>query len=279
MEAANITENAAENLVAGEKAARHAVALKPNSPDALMALGGALTEQGRNLEALQGPAAGCGSRSQLRNRLGPDRSISITTPDCSTWPKNAYDRSVDLNPHHDSHSLDARPHASLSGTRRRNPNRKCGVILAANPDQFKALAYLGEFLYYQGKYDEAEKAADAAPSNWARQRRRSASRAGRVSLCLARSARQDRSRRVPYKPDQYVDGDGAYWMGGVYAMLGEKQQALTWLRRAVALGNHNYPWFQRDKNYTSLRNDPEYQKIMEEVRDHLDEYRKAIGSD
>src|SRR5499427_878072 len=49
MEAANIATNAAENLDASEKAARQAIALKPNSPDALMALGGTLTEKGRNL--------------------------------------------------------------------------------------------------------------------------------------------------------------------------------------------------------------------------------------
>ena len=61
-------------------------------------------------------------------------------------------------------------------------------------------------------------------------------------------------------------------------MLGEKKQAIAWLRRAVTLGNHNYPWFQRDKNYNNLRNDPEYQKIMEEVRDHLEQYRKAVAA-
>jgi hypothetical protein len=53
------------------------------------------------------------------------------------------------------------------------------------------------------------------------------------------------------KPEQFVDGDGAYWIGGVYAMLGDKKQALAWLRRAVALGNHNDPWFQRDKTTTT----------------------------
>ena len=29
-------------------------------------------------------------------------------------------------------------------------------VLANNPDQFKAMAYLGEFLYFQGKVAEAE---------------------------------------------------------------------------------------------------------------------------
>jgi len=78
-------------------------------------------------------------------------------------------------------------------------------------------------------------------------------------------------------PGQVFDGDRAYWNAGIYALLGNRDQAITWLRRAVALGNHNYPWFQRDKNFNSLRNDPEYQRIMEDVRGHLAEYRQAVG--
>ena len=70
------------------------------------------------------------------------------------------------------------------------------------------------------------------------------------------------------RPADEIDGDGAYWTGGIYALLGEKEHALAWLRRAVEVGNHNYPWFQRDKNYDKLRGDAEYQHIMEEVRRH-----------
>jgi len=37
-----------------------------------------------------------------------------------------------------------------------------------------------------------------------------------------------------------------------YALLGEKEQALARVRQAVELGvelgNHDYPWFERDKN-------------------------------
>lgn len=35
-------------------------------------------------------------------------------------------------------------------------------LVAANPDQFKALAYLGMMLYYEGKLDEAESELDRA---------------------------------------------------------------------------------------------------------------------
>ena len=61
-------------------------------------------------------------------------------------------------------------------------------------------------------------------------------------------------------------------------MLGDKPQALVWLRRAVEQGNHNYPWFQRDKNFEALRNDPEYQRIMSEVRQKWEQYRQLFGA-
>ncbi|HWZ84033.1 MAG TPA: protein kinase [Terriglobales bacterium] len=277
MEAANMPANAADNLSAGEKAARRAVALKPNSPDALLALGGALTEQGRNLEALKA----------LR------QAVALAPNSETAWDllgylyhytglldlaENAYDRSVDLNPttirihwmHARMHLFQGRPEESEEEMRR---------LLSVNPDHFKALAYLGEFLYYQGKYDEAEKALSRAVELG----RGSGDEAPPILAAFLYASRGQRDKIDPIvfsrKPDQYVDGDGAYWIGGIYAMLGEKKQALAWLRRAVTLGNHNYPWFQRDKNYNNLRNDPEYQKIMEEVRDHIEEYRKAVAAD
>jgi Flp pilus assembly protein TadD len=81
MEAANISENAAQNIALGEKAARRAVALKPNSADALIALGGALTEQGHNLEALKALRQAVAIAPTPRPP-GICWDISITTQEC-----------------------------------------------------------------------------------------------------------------------------------------------------------------------------------------------------
>ncbi len=62
-----------------------------------------------------------------------------------------------------------------------------------------------------------------------------------------------------------TDHDVAYWLASAYAMEGERDDALKWLRRAIALGNENKPWFERDKNWDSLRGDPEYQKIVSSI--------------
>ncbi|HSQ25162.1 MAG TPA: protein kinase [Pyrinomonadaceae bacterium] len=62
-----------------------------------------------------------------------------------------------------------------------------------------------------------------------------------------------------------TDHDVAYWLASAYAMEGERDEALKWLRRAIELGNENKPWFERDKNWDSLREDPEYQKIISSI--------------
>jgi serine/threonine-protein kinase len=73
-----------------------------------------------------------------------------------------------------------------------------------------------------------------------------------------------------------VDGDVAEWIGAIHALLGEKESALAWLRRAVQLGNHNYPWFQRDKNWDKLRGDPEFQRILQVVESYWKKYQELV---
>ena len=63
-----------------------------------------------------------------------------------------------------------------------------------------------------------------------------------------------------------TDHDAAYWLASAYAMEGERDEALKWLRRAIELGNENRTWFERDKNWNSLRNDPEYQQILDSIK-------------
>jgi serine/threonine protein kinase/tetratricopeptide (TPR) repeat protein len=59
-----------------------------------------------------------------------------------------------------------------------------------------------------------------------------------------------------------TDHDVAYWLASAYALEGEREEAFKWLRRAIALGNENKPWFERDQNWDSLRGDPQYQEIV-----------------
>ncbi|MGA2647742.1 MAG: hypothetical protein ABSF15_23825 [Candidatus Sulfotelmatobacter sp.] len=148
--------------------------------------------------------------------------------------------------------------------------------MATNPDQFKALAHLGMMLYYEGKLDEAESELDRAvvlghdsEDDTAREF---------VAFLYASRGRREKidALLLQYRPAQIIDGDQAYWLGGIHALLGNRQSALAWLKRTVALGDVNYPWFERDKNYDSVQADPEYQTVMAGVRRRWEAYKKEF---
>lgn len=102
-----------------------------------------------------------------------------------------------------------------------------------------------------------------------------------VIAAILHAARGERDKIDPrifsLKPEEIVDGDLAEWIGAVYAQLGQKEQALACLRQAVRRGNHNYPWFQRDKSWDSLRSQPEFSRIMSEVEGYWRRYTELFG--
>ena len=63
-----------------------------------------------------------------------------------------------------------------------------------------------------------------------------------------------------------TDHDVSYWLASAYAMEGERDEALKWLRRAIALGNENKPWFEKNSDWDSLRDDPEFQEIIGSIK-------------
>src|SRR6185295_6167350 len=59
-----------------------------------------------------------------------------------------------------------------------------------------------------------------------------------------------------------ADHDMAYWVGSTYALLGEKDLAFKWLNKAIRLGNQNRPYFEKDTNLDSLRDDERWKELM-----------------
>ena len=276
-ESANVVKNGAQNLADGEKAARRALELKPDSLEGLNSLGALLTESGRNIEAIQ----------TLR------RALALAPNSDSAWDgigyayhyaglddaaEKAYRRSAELNPTTTRiHWMHAR--MLLYVGRAHDAEQEMRQALAENPNQFKAIAFLGDFLYYQGKFDEAETVLRRAVELGRNQDDNSA----QVIAAFLYASRGQRDKIDPkilaIRRADVIDGDMAYWVGGIHSLLGDKEESLAWLHHAVKLGNHNYPWFQKDKNYDKLRGDPEFQRIVEEARQHWEQYRQAFGDD
>ena len=276
LESSNVIANGAQNLAKGEKAARRALELKPNSLEGILSLGAILTEAGRNMEAIQTlrPATTLAPNSEwVWDQLG----YVYHYAGLDDAAEKAYRRSVELNPTTTRiHWMHGR--MLLYVGRAPEAEQEMRQALAENPNHFKAMAFLGKFLYYQGKLDEAEpvlsRAVELAHNN--------GDNSAQVMAAFLYASRGQRDKIDPKilesRPTDVIDGDLAYWTGGIHALLGEREEALAWLRRAVEVGNHNYPWFQKDKNYDSLRGDPEYQRIMQEVRQHWEQYKQIFGA-
>ncbi|HEY0003983.1 MAG TPA: protein kinase [Pyrinomonadaceae bacterium] len=62
-----------------------------------------------------------------------------------------------------------------------------------------------------------------------------------------------------------VDPDIAYGLASAYAVEGETSAAFEWLDRAIALGNENRAWFERDPNWASLRDSARFSELMQKI--------------
>jgi serine/threonine protein kinase/tetratricopeptide (TPR) repeat protein len=275
LEATNFQENGARNLALAEQAARKAVDLSPHSLATNMALASVYAQQGKNADGIQvaREATTLGPNSQLAWRL---LGYVYHYAGLIDQAEAAFRRSRDLDP------VSPVAYWLLGQTllyqgKAHEAELEVRQALERYPDQYKLLAYLGDFLYYQGKTEEAEQVLDRAVQLGGP----NSEDVAMIFLALVHASRGERDRIDPrlfrYKPDEVVDGDTAEWTGAMYALLGDKQAALVWLRRAVQLGDHNYPWYQRDKNWDKLRGDPEFQRIMLEVEDYWKRYTELFG--
>jgi eukaryotic-like serine/threonine-protein kinase len=274
LQGANFFDNAEANIKTSEDAAQNALKINPDSPEALTSLAGAYSEEGREAEAIRmsrKAAAIAPNDENVWQMLG----YSYYYAGLNELAQQAYGRILQLNPTLlQPHWMHARMLLYMGRTD--EAEQELRQLVATHPDQFKALAYFAAALYYQGKLDEAEPVFERA----IRLAGNSSDPAAQELAAFLYASRGQRQKIDPtifqYRPEQIIDGDSAYWTGGIYALLGEKQAALAWLKRTAELGDVNYPWFQRDKNYDNLRSDPQYQAIMAGIRDRWQAYKNEF---
>jgi serine/threonine-protein kinase len=59
-----------------------------------------------------------------------------------------------------------------------------------------------------------------------------------------------------------ADGEMAYRLATYFALDDNPTEALHWLRRAIYLGDENYPWFVRNPAWKKLRNNGDLTTIL-----------------
>ncbi|HTV09070.1 MAG TPA: protein kinase [Candidatus Aquilonibacter sp.] len=90
-----------------------------------------------------------------------------------------------------------------------------------------------------------------------------------IAMCYVQLG--DRARAATFITEEVLaaaeaDSEMAYRLATYFAVEEDAAEALHWLRRAIYLGNENYPWFSKNPAWRSLSENADYQRILEDLK-------------
>lgn len=90
-----------------------------------------------------------------------------------------------------------------------------------------------------------------------------------IALCYVQLG--DREKAASFIIDETLaaaeaDSEMAYRLATYFALEGDESEALHWLRRAIYLGNENYPWFSKNPAWRRLQGHTDFERILEDLK-------------
>jgi serine/threonine-protein kinase len=90
-----------------------------------------------------------------------------------------------------------------------------------------------------------------------------------LALCYVQAGHREQAAAL-LKDDTLAaaeaDSEMAYRLATYFAVEGDSSEALHWLRRAIYLGNENYPWFQKNPAWNNLRTNSDFERILDDLK-------------
>ena len=98
-----------------------------------------------------------------------------------------------------------------------------------------------------------------------------------IALCYVQLG--DRDKAATFIVDETLsaaeaDSEMAYRLATYFAVEGDESEALHWLRRAIYLGNENYPWFSKNPAWRNLQGHADFERILEDLNKSYRRNRK-----
>jgi eukaryotic-like serine/threonine-protein kinase len=90
-----------------------------------------------------------------------------------------------------------------------------------------------------------------------------------LAMCYAMKGDRDRAASLIEEDSMAAaeaDSEMAYRLATYFAVDGDESEALHWLRRAIYLGNENYPWFAKNPAWSRLRGHGDFERILEDLK-------------
>ncbi len=90
-----------------------------------------------------------------------------------------------------------------------------------------------------------------------------------IALCYVQLGERDKA--ATFIVDETLsaaeaDSEMAYRLATYFALEGDESEALHWLRRAIYLGNENYPWFSINPAWRKLGGHADFERILEDLK-------------
>jgi serine/threonine-protein kinase len=90
-----------------------------------------------------------------------------------------------------------------------------------------------------------------------------------IAMCYVQLG--DRKRAAEFVSEDTLsaaeaDSEMAYRLATYFAVEGDASEALHWLRRAIYLGNENYPWFSKNPAWRAMSDNADFQRILEDLK-------------
>jgi serine/threonine protein kinase/tetratricopeptide (TPR) repeat protein len=90
-----------------------------------------------------------------------------------------------------------------------------------------------------------------------------------IAMCYVQLG--DRKRAAEFVLEETLaaaeaDSEMAYRLATYFAVEGDASEALHWLRRAIYLGNENYPWFSKNPAWRGMAENADFQRILEDLK-------------
>ena len=105
-----------------------------------------------------------------------------------------------------------------------------------------------------------------------------------IALCYVQMG--EREKAASFIVDETLsaaeaDSEMAYRLATYFAVDGDESEALHWLRRAIYLGNENYPWFSINPAWKKLNGHTDFERILEDLkksyRKNQKNWRRLLG--
>lgn len=90
-----------------------------------------------------------------------------------------------------------------------------------------------------------------------------------IALCYVQLG--DREKAASFIVDETLsaaeaDSEMAYRLATYFALEGDESEALHWLRRAIYLGNENFPWFSKNPAWRNMIGHADFERILEDLK-------------